>query len=184
MIAPFSKKYTDIILFLLSLAPILTHHFLSQVSVIVLLSIWIFSAIYAYSISNGIGRYNLGSQESNHSFAISLALFSPFLSFLYTDLGADSTVYLIQAIGFLCIAILITATWQRKIYPVPLIIVGALIGLESIYTNYTILWVLLMPASLYIMRSWSGQNLGNIITGYFLAIWSTYLFNFFFFESF
>mgnify|MGYP004444508337 CR=1 FL=1 len=170
-------------LVLSSVTPILAHYFLSQMSVIVLFAIWVISAVFAYGIRNVIVRYNFALPESNHSFAISLALFSPFFTCLYAELGTDPIVYLVQAFGILCMVNLIAMVWQQKICPVPLMFVGAIIGLESTYTDYVILWFLLMPAILYIMRSWSGQNFGSIITGYLLALWCVFVFNFFVFDE-
>lgn len=179
MIAPFSKRYTGTIITLFSLAPILTHYFLGQIDVIAIIAIWLSSATFAYGIRNVIVRYNLGSQDNNHVFPISIALFSPIFVFLYTEFQINPFEFLLQALGFLCIQFLITESWQQKICPVSMVSIGLIIGLECALSSNAVLWLLLVPAILYIMRSLSGRNLGSVVTGFVLSVWLTYLFNFF-----
>ena len=175
----FSKKQTDYFLFLSSMIPLVTHFFLGQKSFIPLLAIWISTVCFAVGIRNVIVRFNLFSQDSNHSFSISLALLAPFLTSVYAYFGTNHLEFLIQALGFLFVLYLVSYSWTDKICTIPLLFAGFIIGLETINSSYVVLWLLLFPIIFYFMRCWSGRNFGSIVTGFALAIWSIYLFYFF-----
>lgn len=190
MVSPFDHKHTDYTIVVLSLAPIVAQVIFGGIGAIGLCVNWLAAGLFSWIIWDIIEQHHLGLVDRNHAISISWALISMVLNFalinfneyentssiarwLYVD--KSEWRYLFQMLGFLVILSSMMRTWQRRVAPTYFLLSGAIIGVASVFLNYTLLWLILFPFFLYHMRSWSKQNWGSLFSGLILSIWIFYV---------
>lgn len=191
MTQPFSYyKQTDYIVVACSFLLVVALIILSDANPLALMLNWLASGAFAWIIKDIFKKHHLGLVDRDHSISISWALISIFLNYalLYINeyeptvvgsywFGISSGIWkdLLQMGAFLFMLATAIDTWTHRIDAGRYLLIGALIGGVSTVLNYSIAWLLLFPFIFYLMRSWSKQNCGSLISGLLLAIWVRYV---------